>query len=119
MLGTLFHGSHICLVKWFWAIYFLGADKGSISAFRLKKLIEVTGRTARLILKKLRVASGHRDSLYHLSDTIELDDALIGRRHKGQRGRGTSGQTNVLLACQSSEQKAGFIAMQAVSSACH
>lgn len=38
---TLFHGTLITLVKWFWAIYFLGSDKGSISALKLSKLIDV------------------------------------------------------------------------------
>jgi hypothetical protein len=85
MAGTLFHGRHITLVKWFWAIYFLDSDKGSISALRLSKLIEVNWRTARLILKKLRVAMGHRDSLYQLSSIIELDDALIGERQKDRK----------------------------------
>jgi hypothetical protein len=51
-------------------------DKESISALRLSKLIEVNWRTAILILKKLRTAMVHRDSLYQLSGTIELDDAL-------------------------------------------
>ena len=27
---------------------------------------------------------GHRDSLYQLSRTIELDDALVGGRQKGK-----------------------------------
>ncbi len=30
-----------------------------------------------LILNKLRVAMGHRDSLYRLSDIIEIDDTLV------------------------------------------
>jgi hypothetical protein len=37
MAGTLFHGSKISLLQWFWAIYFLNSDKGSISALRLSK----------------------------------------------------------------------------------
>jgi len=41
MAGTLFHGSKITLIQWFGAIDFLGSDKGSISALRLRKLIEV------------------------------------------------------------------------------
>ncbi len=98
--GTLFHGSKITLIQWFWAIYFLGSDKGSISALRLSKLIEVNWRTARLILKKLRRAMGHRDSLYQLSGTIELDEALVGGRQKGKRGRGAAGKKNVLIAME-------------------
>jgi transposase-like protein len=117
--GTLFHVSKITLIQWFWAIYFLGSDKGSISALRLSKLIEVNWRTARLILKKLRRAMGHRDSLYQLSGTIEPDDALVGGRQKGKRGRGAAGKKNVLIACESKEKKAGFIAMEVVDSICH
>jgi hypothetical protein len=88
MSGTLFHGSHLPLLKWFWALYFIGSDKGSISALRLSKLIEVNWKTARLMLTKVRAAMGHRDSLYRLSGTIELDDAFVGGKHKGKRGRG-------------------------------
>jgi hypothetical protein len=85
--GTLFHSSNLPLLKWFLALYFIGSDKGSISALRLIKVIEVNWRTARLILKKVTVAMGHRDSLYRLSGTIELDDAFVGRKHKSKRGR--------------------------------
>jgi hypothetical protein len=81
MAGTLFHGSKITLIQWFWAIYFLGSDKGSITAM------------------------GHRDSLYQLSGTIELDDALVGGRQKGKRGRGAAGKKNVLIACESKDKK--------------
>jgi len=112
--GTLFHRSHLPLLKWFWAIYFIGSDKGSISALRLSKLIEVNWRTARLILSKVREAMGHRDSLYRLSGTIELDDAFLGGKHKGKRGRGAEGKTPVIVACENRHKKAGFIAIEAV-----
>lgn len=117
--GTLFHGTHMPLLKWFWAIYFIGSDKGSISALRLSKLIEVNWRTARLMLSKLRHAMGHRDTLYRLSGTIELDDALIGGKHKGRRGRGALGKKPVIIACESKGKKAGFIAMEAVNHITH
>ncbi|EDP99718.1 IS1595 family transposase [Shewanella benthica] len=111
--------NHLPLAKWFWAIYFLGSDKGSISALRLSKLIEVNWRTARLILSKLRTAMGHRDSLYRLSGLIEIDDAFVGGKRKGKRGRGAAGKTPVLIAVESKGKRAGFIAMQAVDSVCH
>ena len=76
MSGTLFHGSHLPLLKWFWALYFICSDKGSISALRLSRLIEVNWKAARLMLTKVRAAMGHRDSLYRLSGTIELDYAF-------------------------------------------
>ncbi len=117
--GSLFHRSHLPLRKWFWAIYFVGSDKGSISAVRLSKLIEVNWRTARLMLKKLRQVMGHRDSLYLLSGVIEVDDALVGGKQSGKRGRGAAGKTSVLIACESKENQAGYIAMKAVSSVNH
>lgn len=82
--GTLFHATKLPLTKWFWAIYWVASDKGGISALRLSKLIGVNWRSAYLMLKKLRNSMGHRDSLYRLSDIIELDDALVGGKKPGK-----------------------------------
>lgn len=62
---------------------------------------------------------GHRDSLYQLSGTIEIDDALVGDKRKGKRGRSAEGKTPVLVAVEHKGESAGFIAMQAVNSICH
>jgi hypothetical protein len=40
--GTLFNNTKLPLVKWFWCIYWVSTDKGSISALRLTKLIGVS-----------------------------------------------------------------------------
>lgn len=40
--GTVFHNTKLPLVKWFWCIYWMATDKGSISALRLTKLIGVS-----------------------------------------------------------------------------
>ena len=114
--GTLFHATKLPLTKWFWAIYWVASDKGGISALRLSKLIGVTWRSAYLILKKLRNAMGHRDSLYRLSDIIELDDALVGGKKPGKRGRGAEGKVSVLIACENRENKPGFVAMEVIDS---
>ena len=74
--ATLFHATKLLLTKWYWAIYWIAADKGSLSALRLTKLIGVSWPTAFAMLRKLRQAMGHRDTLYRLSEIIELDDAL-------------------------------------------
>lgn len=59
---------------------------------------------------------GTPGSIYRLHDLIEMDDALIGRRHPwGKRGRGAGGKIPVLVAIESRDQRAGFIAMQQVS----
>jgi transposase-like protein len=116
MSETLFHGTKLPLVKWFWAIYWVATDKGSISALRLSKLIGTTWSTSYRLLSKLRGAMGHRDTLYRLSEVIELDDALIGGKRSGKRGRGAEGKTSVLIACENRKGKPGFVAIEAVES---
>jgi len=112
--GTLFHNTKLPLVKWFWAIYWMGTDKGGISALRLSKLIGVTWTTAYRMLQKLRISMGNRDSLYRLSGVIELDDAFVGGKKSGKRGRGAEGKASVVVAIENKEGKAGFIAMEVV-----
>ena len=113
--GTLFHSTNLPLTKWFWAIYLAASDKGGISALRLCKQIGVSWPTASLMLRKIRAAMGHRDSVYRLTELIEVDDALVGgRRSGGKRGRGAEGKTPVLVAVENRGERAGFVAMQAV-----
>jgi transposase-like protein len=114
--GTLFENTKIPLTKWFWAIYWISSDKGGISAVRLSKLIGCTWRTAYRLLKILRKAMGDRNDQYKLSGVIELDDAYVGGKKTGKRGRGAGGKTSVVIACETSGQRPGFIAMQAVES---
>jgi transposase-like protein len=115
--GTIFEASKLPLVKWFWAIYLMASDKGGVSALRLAQQIEVSWLTAHRMLRKIRQAMGHRDSLYRLGDLIEVDDALVGGRHTGgKRGRGAEGKTPVLVAVENRDEKAGHVAMEAVAS---
>ena len=114
--NTLFEGSKLPLTKWFWAIYWISSDKGGISALRLSKLIGTTWRSAYRMLKILRKAMGDRDCGYKLSGLIELDDAYVGGKRTGKRGRGADGKISVIIACESRKKAPGFIAMQAVKS---
>jgi ISXO2-like transposase domain/Transposase zinc-ribbon domain len=111
--GTLFHATKLALTQWSWAIYWVSSDKGSVSAFRLSKLLGVSWRTAHKMLRKLRTAMGHQDSLYRLHGVIELDDALIGGKRAGKRGRGAAGKTPVIVACEHNNGQPGFVALQA------
>ena len=113
--GTLFHSTNLPLVKWFWTIYLMASDKGGISALRLSKHIGVSWPTARNMLKKIRTAMANRDSMYCLFDElIELDDAYIGGKKPGKRGRGAAGKKPVVVAVENKGKKAGFVAMKAV-----
>ena len=115
---TLFHATKLPLVKWFWLIYLVASDKGGISALRAAKHLGVSWITARSMLSKIRQAMAHRDSIYRLSNLIELDDTVVGGKRSGKRGRGAEGKRPVLVAVESREKGAGFLAMQAVDSVC-
>ncbi len=52
------------------------------------------------MLRKLRRAMGDRDRAYWLSGLVELDDAFIGGKRPGKRGRGAEGRSNVLFAVE-------------------
>lgn len=83
---------------------------------RLSKQIDVSWIMASRMLRKIRIAMGHRDSVYRLHELIEIDDALVGGRHSGgKRGRGAGGKTPVLVAIENRDKRAGFMAMQQVS----
>jgi transposase-like protein len=112
--GTLFHSTNLPLVKWFWAIYLTATDKGGISALRLSKHIGVSWQTAREMLKKIRMAMADRDSVYKLQNFIELDDAYVGGKRTGKRGRGAAGKRPILVAVETRGEKAGFMAVEAV-----
>ena len=96
--GTMFDHSKVGLPKWFAAIYLMGTDKGGVSALRLSKMIGVNWRTARLMLTKLRAAMADRDGQYLLDGLVELDDAFVGGRRPGKRGRGAEGRKPVIFA---------------------
>lgn len=112
--GTVFHHTHVPLPKWFAAIYLMAADKGGISALRLSKMIGVSWPTAQRILCLLRRAMRDRDRSYWLSGLVEVDDALVGGRRPGKRGRGAEGKTPVLLAVENRGKAAGFLAAEAL-----
>jgi len=113
---TLFHSTKIPLVKWFWAIYLMASDKGGISALRVAKHLGVSWITAQNMLRKFRKAMADRDSIYRLENIIEFDDTLVGGKRAGKRGRGAEGKRPVLVAVETREKGAGFVAMQAVDS---
>jgi transposase-like protein len=102
--GTIMHGSHLPLTKWFWAIYLCAQDKRGVSALRLKRELHVAYQTAWLMLQKIRRAMGERDGGYLLAGIVETDEMYIGGPEKGgKRGRGTD-KTPVQVAVSLDEK---------------
>ena len=53
---------------------------------RLSKHIGVSWLSARRILKKIRTARAHRDSIYRLDILIEFDDTFVAGKRAEKRG---------------------------------
>ena len=115
-VNTIFHRTHVPLRKWFWAIFLVGTDKRGCSAKRLEKLIGVHYATAWLMIHKIRRAMKDRDSLYKLSNFIEMDDSYFGGSTSGKRGRGAANKSAVVVAVERHGYSAGYAAMEVVES---
>jgi transposase-like protein len=110
--GTIMHGSHTPLIKWFWAIFLASHDKRGVSAVRLQHELGVTYPTAWLILHKIRKAMGDRDANYQLAGLIEMDESYFGGpKSGGKRGRGTEKTTVVAAVSLEEDGKPGFVKM--------
>ncbi|MCK8487069.1 IS1595 family transposase [Paenibacillus sp. MBLB2552] len=93
-VGTVMEKTRTDLTKWFLAIFLVAHDKRGVSATMLSEELDITYKTAWLILHKIRKAMGKRDASYSLAGIVELDDAFFGAPTEGgKRGRGTEKAT--------------------------
>ena len=103
--GTIFHDSHLPLMKWFAAIYLLSESKKGMSALQLKRTLKVAYKTAWYLCHRIREAvkdAGHSDLL---SGICEVDEAYIGGKpfnmHKNRLAKlskhGTAYENKVMV----------------------
>ncbi|MGG1877287.1 IS1595 family transposase [Paenibacillus cisolokensis] len=77
LVGTIFEGTRLPLLKWFMALdLFLLPD--GISALRLSRAIEVTYKTAWLVLHKIRHAVGEFDARELLYGEVKVNSDQYG-----------------------------------------
>lgn len=111
--GTVMHGTHTPLLKWFWAIFLSGHDKRGISALGLQKELEVCYTTAWMMLHKIRKAMGERDGKYQLAGLVEMDDSYFGGpKSGGKRGRGTEKMGVIVGVSVNQDKKPEYVTME-------
>ena len=98
--GTLFHSTKLPLTKWFLAIYLISQCKNGISALELKRQIGVSYKTAWTIKHKITQVMSDQEAKTTLSGIVEIDDAYLGGKRKGKRGRGAGGKLPFLAAVE-------------------
>lgn len=118
--GTIFHDSHLPLMKWFAAIYLLSEAKKGMSALQLKRTLHVAYKTAWYLCHRIREAVKDTDGAL-LNGVIEMDETFIGGKarnmHKRdwQRKKETSTQYYVnKTAVVGAIQRGGKVKMQTV-----
>jgi len=78
-VGTIMEGSRTPLSKWFMAIDLVARLSKGTSAVELAATIQVTYKTAWLILHKIRYALGHFDDSRQLSGGVRMNNGIYGR----------------------------------------
>ena len=77
-VDTMMEGSRTPLQKWFTAIFLASRPSPGVNAVQLKDIIQVTYKTAWLILHKVRRAMSEADASHLLSGMVQVHDACYG-----------------------------------------
>jgi hypothetical protein len=124
--GTMMEKSKVPLQIWFMCIHLMTSTKKPISCLEMMRQLGISKyETTSLMMNKIRLSMGKRDSEYKLSGVIEMDDSFfevvnlpkkdsLGNnidenkgltKEKRKRGRGSQRQQKVLVFCESEPRK--------------
>lgn len=94
--GTIFEGSRTSLQMWFYAIFLFVTTRHGVSGKELQRQLGVTYKAAWRMGHQIRELMAKADGMDVLSGHVELDEAYVGGRRPGKRGRGAAGKTIVM-----------------------
>jgi transposase-like protein len=94
--GTIFQDSRTPLQSWFYAIYLFVATRHGVSGKELQRVLGVTYKTAWRMGQQIRILMSKADGFDVLKGHVELDEAYVGGKRSGKRGRGAAGKTIVM-----------------------
>jgi transposase-like protein len=78
-VGTIMESSSTELRKWFTALFLVSATESGINALKLSHLIQVTYKTAWLMLRKIRQSITQADDITKLTGQVYIDNAKCGK----------------------------------------
>ena len=90
-------------MRWFWAIHLLTQAKDNVSALELKRHLGVRYKTAWLMKHKLLQVMVEREDSRQLDGRVEIDDAYVGGKAPGKRGRGSANKVPFIAAVNTTE----------------
>jgi hypothetical protein len=111
--GTVMESSKLPFRYWFLAIYLLGVNKKSCSAYHVQqKLGHKRYEPIWAMMHKIRSAMGKRDNRYLLTESVEVDEGFFEtipkpeeKEEERKRGRGSQKQTMSMVFAESIEVK--------------
>lgn len=92
--GTIFHDTHLPLIKWFLAVALMCESKKGMSANQLKRALGCQYRTAWFLCHRIRKAMekgelfGRTDKLGSGGKIVESDETYVGGKYDKRRKRG-------------------------------
>jgi transposase-like protein len=81
--GTIFHDSHLPLIKWFAATLLMCEAKKGISAHQIKRTVGMAYKTAWYLCHRIRKAMS-MTSKAPLTGTVEMDETYVGGNNIGK-----------------------------------
>lgn len=110
--GTIMHDTHLPLWKWFLAVYMIVESKKAVSANQIKRMIDVSYKTAWYLCHRIREALLQPTSL--LFGVVEIDETYVGPKVKGKGKGNWKGDKRALMGAM---QRGGRVAIKATRSA--
>ena len=107
---TIFQDTRTPLRMWFYAIYLFVTTRHGVSGKELQRQLGVTYKTAYRMGMQIRNLMEQADLGGLLTGHVEIDEAYVGGRRPGKRGRGAAGKTIVVGMVE----RGGRIAAQVV-----
>jgi hypothetical protein len=96
--GTIVHATKLPLTTWFLAMWLVAAAKNGISSVELGRRLGIKQTNAWALKQKVMAVMAGREGERRLDGRVEMDDAYLGGRRPGRRGRGAVGKQPFVAA---------------------
>jgi transposase-like protein len=115
--GTVFQDSHLPLMLWFRAVWWVTGQKNGVSAMGLQRVLGLKSyKTAWTLLHKLRHAMV-RPGRDRLQGQVEVDEAFVGGEEEGVHGRQTETKAMIAVAVEADGPGIGRLRMRRIPDA--
>jgi transposase-like protein len=94
--GTIFHDSHLPLLKWFVATHLLCESRKGMSANQVKRMLGVSYKTAWYLCHRIRAAMVQVDRPM-LDGTVEMDETYVGGKTRGKNWKRLNNNKEVVI----------------------